>query len=209
MENKVLQLFRDSTLAGMAISIGCIVYLSVGGVAGAVLFAFGLITVILYRMKLYTGTAGFFRNKNEALDVCLILLGNIVGCFLTALCAKYSLPELSLKTQAILEKRLALNTLQLLLLSAGCGFIMTTAVKFAKDSSREAFERFLPLLFGIPVFICCGFIHSIADAFYYCVCPWSFLSDNLVQVLLTYLTVVAGNLLGCNLYRLVQWKLDV
>ena len=208
MRQDKLQLMKNSVLAGIAISIGCIVYLSVGGVAGAALFSFGLITVILYQMKLYTGTVGFFKNRKEAADVGLILLGNIAGCLLTALCAKYSIPELSIKAQAILEKRLSLDYLQLTLLGMGCGFIMTTAVKFAKDKGREAFERFLPLIFGIPVFICCGFIHSIADAFYYLACPWSFLGANIVPTLLTYLTVVLGNFLGCNLYRLVQGRLD-
>ena len=64
-------------LAGICISIGCVVNLRVGGVAGAVLFAFGLTTVVYYGLKLYTGTAGFIRLKGDWVMLGLVLLGNI------------------------------------------------------------------------------------------------------------------------------------
>lgn len=47
-----------SILAGIIISIACAVYLSVGGVAGALLFATGLLGILFYQMKLFTGKAG-------------------------------------------------------------------------------------------------------------------------------------------------------
>lgn len=47
-----------SILAGIMISIACAVYLSVGGVAGALLFATGLLGILFYQMKLFTGKAG-------------------------------------------------------------------------------------------------------------------------------------------------------
>ena len=54
--------------------------LRVGGVAGAVLFAFGLTTVVYYGLKLYTGTAGFIRKQGDWTMLVTVLLGNIVGC---------------------------------------------------------------------------------------------------------------------------------
>ena len=56
--------FPLAILAGLCISIGCTVNMKVGGVAGAVLFAFGLTTVVYYGLKLYTGTAGFPSLKS-------------------------------------------------------------------------------------------------------------------------------------------------
>ena len=44
--------FTPAILAGICISIGCVVNLRVGGVAGAVLFAFGLTTVVYYGLIL-------------------------------------------------------------------------------------------------------------------------------------------------------------
>ena len=160
-------------LAGICISIGCVVNLRVGGVAGAVLFAFGLTTVVYYGLKLYTGTAGFIRLKGDWVMLGLVLLGNIIGCLLTAWLIAYAQP--------------------CFLLAIGCGFIMTTAVEFARKG------KMLPLLLGVPVFILCGFAHSIADAFYFLVSP----AEQMLQteVLVVYVSEVLGNFVGCNLYR--------
>ena len=58
-------ILRSAIIAGICISIGCVVNLRVGGVAGAVLFAFGLLAVVYYKLKLYTGTAGFIRSHGD------------------------------------------------------------------------------------------------------------------------------------------------
>ena len=49
--NYKIMTFPLSILAGICISIGCVVNLRVGGVAGAVLFAFGLTTVVYYGLR--------------------------------------------------------------------------------------------------------------------------------------------------------------
>ena len=184
--------FRSAILAGLCISIGCIVNLRVGGIGGAVLFSFGLLAVVHYTLKLYTGTAGFIRAKGDWDMLLVVLLGNIVGCALTAATASYALPAVS--SDAIVQSRFATGAWGCGLLAIGCGFIMTTAVQFARKS------QFLPLLFGVPVFILCGFTHSIADAFYFCLSPQSWG----LPLLVIYLSEVLGNFVGCNLYRWVM-----
>ena len=82
-------LLRSSVLAGIAIGIAGFGYLAIGGLAGAILFSFGLLTVVGYRLKLYTGTAGFIK-KNELGQLLLILGGNIIGCLLVALLSRMS-----------------------------------------------------------------------------------------------------------------------
>ncbi|MBR1933178.1 MAG: formate/nitrite transporter family protein [Prevotella sp.] len=182
-----------AVLAGICISIGCVVNLRVGGVAGAVLFAFGLTTVVYYGMKLYTGTAGFIRRQGDWTMLAVVLAGNIVGCLLMALMIAYAQPDCVEPASKILAGRLAKGPLACLLLAIGCGFIMTTAVEFARKG------KMLPLLLGVPVFILCGFAHSIADAFYFLVSP----QEQLLQwpVLVVYVSEVLGNFVGCNLYR--------
>ena len=196
---EVWRVFRSAILAGVCIGIGGTVYMMVGGVAGAVLFAFGLMTVVLCKYKLYTGTVGFidFRRGSDWRDLLVIILGNIVGCGLVALLTHFALPDVTAAAEGVLTKRLAKGALQCGALGIGCGFIMTVAVRFARE------KQFLPLLFGIPVFILCGFTHSSADAFYYLAAPMSFVAANLGSVLLVYLAIVLGNLIGCNLYRFV------
>jgi formate/nitrite transporter FocA (FNT family) len=198
---KKIALLRDilplSVLAGICISIGCVVNLRVGGVAGAVLFAFGLTTVVYYGLKLYTGTAGFIRRQGDWSMLTVVLLGNILGCLLTAWLIAYAQPDCIEPASKILAGRLAKGPFACFLLAIGCGFIMTTAVEFARKG------KMLTLILGVPVFILCGFAHSIADAFYFLIAP----SAQLLQadVLVVYISEVLGNFVGCNLYRLTLY----
>lgn len=189
------ELIRSAVLAGICIGIAGFGNLAVGGVIGAVLFCFGLLTVVGYKLKLYTGTAGFFA-RGELGQLFIILAGNIVGCLLVGLLARVSPLELPQTAQTILEGRLQTGALRCGLLGIGCGFIMTTAVKFSREGNM------LPLLFGVPLFIFCGFTHCVADAFYYLTVPFAFLKENWMEVLGVYVCIVAGNFIGCNLYRI-------
>ena len=189
-------LIRSAIMAGICIGIAGFGYLAVGGIVGAVTFAFGLLAVVHYRLKLYTGTAGFFV-KGELAQLCTILAMNIVGCLLVALMARMSPMPLQQTAQHILEARLNAGIVQSGVLAIGCGFIMTTAVKWGREG------KFLPLLFGVPLFIICGFPHCVADAFYYLCVPVEYLTANAGQVLLLYASIVLGNFIGCNLYRLL------
>ena len=189
-------LIHSAIMAGICIGIAGFGYLAVGGIVGAVTFAFGLLAVVHYRLKLYTGTAGFFA-KGELLQLCTILEMNIVGCLLVALMARMSPMPLQEAAQHILEGRLNAGIVQSGVLAIGCGFIMTTAVKWGREG------KFLPLLFGVPLFIICGFPHCVADAFYYLCVPLDYLTANAGQVLLLYVAIVLGNFIGCNLYRLL------
>lgn len=174
-----------SILAGISIAIGGWVNLSVGKPLGPFLFAFGLITVVSYKFKLFTGTAGFTTSTKEFFELIPILLGNLLGVYLVALLAHTS----QLDASAIVTSRLNQGVLTCGLLAIPCGFIMTTAVNFARQNN------WLPLLFGVPVFIFCGFPHCVADLLYY------FISDTF-PILLWFCTVI-GNYIGCNLYRIL------
>ena len=142
-----LSILRSAILAGLCISIGSVVNLRVGGIGGAVLFAFGLLAVVHYKLKLYTGTAGFICAKDDWTMLLFVLLGNIIGCGLTALAVTYAQPDILPPDLAIVQSRLAKGPFACFLLAIGCGFIMTTAVQFGREG------KFLPLLFGVPVFI--------------------------------------------------------
>lgn len=188
---------RSAVMAGVCVGLAGFGYLAEKSIIGAVVFSFGLLAVVAYRLKLYTGTAGFFR-RGEFGQLMLILLGNIAGCLLVALLARCSPMPLQQTAQTILEGRLANGPLFGALLAVGCGFIMTTVVTFARKGNV------LPLLFGIPLFINCGFPHCVADAFYYLCVPVDFLHANMLAVTVFYLSIVFGNFVGCNLYRAVM-----
>jgi len=202
----MIRLLRSSIFAGIAIGTAGFGFLAsgvqsdtYGSLAGAVLFSFGLLTVVGYKLKLYTGTAGFIM-KNEIGNLFLILFGNIAGCLLMALLSRVSPMDIQAAAQNILEARLRTGALRCGFLGIGCGFIMTTAVQFARQ------KQYLPLLFGVPLFIMCGFTHCVADAFYYLCVPLAFWKAHALQILAVYACIVIGNLIGCNLYRIVLAK---
>ena len=198
--------FRSSILSGIAVGIAGWGYLACTNIIGAVLFSFGLLTVVHYKLMLYTGTAGFVQlrrndGRNRWLgavrELLYVLLGNLVGCMLVSLLARMSPLELGASAQSILEGRLAIGPLRAGLLAIGCGFIMTTVVTFAREGKP------LALLFGVPLFINCGFPHCLADAFYYMTVPVAYTGSHLLELAVLYPSIVIGNFVGCNMYRFI------
>ena len=185
-----------AVFAGLLIGFGGLVYLNVGGVAGAVLFAFGLLSVVMCRAELYTGKAGFLPPRQMPRLVAMLLL-NVVGCLLAACVAVYSKNEaLFASLDAILAARRAASWHALLVTSAGTGMIMTLAVYGARQ------KHYLPLLFGVPVFILCGLPHCVADAFYYAVAVLR--GDGDWWIAGAWALAVVGNYVGCNVPRLMR-----
>ena len=201
-----MKTLRSSILSGIAIAIAGWGYLVSTNVVGAVFFSFGLLTVVQYKLSLYTGTAGFISFRDDENRLCilssvvtllLVLFGNIIGCLLVALLTRLSPMDLAASAQHILEGRLEIGPLRAGFLAIGCGVIMTTVVTGARAGKP------LILLFGVPLFILCGFPHCVADAFYYLAVPWEYTSAHFVEILVLYPCLVLGNFVGCNLYRFI------
>ena len=187
---RIVNLLISSVLAGVCIGLGGYVNLVMGGIIGAVMFSFGLLSVVHYGLALYTGKSGFFTNRRELTDLLYIIAGNFVGCWLVSLIFDYALPQYVENAQKIVDVIAGKSLLAVFLLAIPCGFIMSTAVKFAREG------RFLPLLFGVPLFIVCGFRHSIADIFYYCAA--------MDFMFLPWLMAILGNFVGCNVHRALE-----
>lgn len=206
LKTNMIKLLRSSIFAGIAIGTAGFGFLAsgiqsetYGSLVGAIIFSFGLLTVLGYKLKLYTGTAGFFQ-KGELGQLFMILLGNIIGCFCVSLMARVTPMDIQSAAENILGLRLRTGALRCGLLGIGCGFIMTSAIQFARD------KQYLPLLLGVPLFIVCGFTHCIADAFFYLCVPIAFWKVHILEILSVYVCIVLGNLIGCNLYRIVLAK---
>ena len=152
-----------SVFAGLLIGIAGLVFLHVGGLGGAVLFAFGLMSVTLSKSLLFTGKAGYLPLK-ESLQLVPMVLLNAVGCLAMA-CIAYTTVRDSANAQATLDTIMAAReaaSWNVAITSIGTGVIVTLAVHGVRNGT------YLPLMYGVPVFIMCGLPHSIADAFYYC-----------------------------------------
>lgn len=207
----------SSFLAGFAISIGAYCYSTLSGaMAGAFIFSFGLITIILYGWSLYTGSAGFIKNISETIGLGSTLFFNALGCFAAALVLSTFDSE---ESYQFISKAISVRSVNnysdiVPVMARGlfCGFIMTVAVRFARIGKREnSFLHFIPLLLGIPIFLLSGFFHSIVDAFYL---SYGFIknilsdTETLCAAIIGWIMVVIGNFIGCNFIRVfdLKWK---
>ena len=191
--NSDFNVFIRSILAGICIGLGGAIFIKLGGAIGACMFAFGLLTIVHFKLPLYTGTAGFIQlNKfKEYKKMFIILFGNIIGCILLS-CMNIK----GIDGTAIIQSRIDTSYLQCLFNAIGCGLIMTLIVKGGRD------KNLLLILFGIPLFILLGFYHSIADAFYMMVSPIELRNLFFGR----YWTIVLGNFIGCNIPRLLKYE---
>lgn len=171
-----------SILAGIMISIGCIVNLSCDNkYRGAMLFSIGLITILLFDFNLYTGKVCYIPNNKPKyiLKVLLILVGNILGCIVIG--ALFPIAPISICTT-----KLSYELQTVLIKSIMCGLLIYIAVE-----SYKTYNTLLPTLFCIPTFILSGYIHVIADTFYF-VSARVFNTNVIIYILVS----AIGNALG-------------
>lgn len=186
-------IIKPAIFAGLLIGIGGLTYINVGGIAGAVLFAFGLLCVVMSKSQLFTGKAGFLPLKEQLL-LFPMLIANGIGCFLTAIFTIYSSnPQITETLEKILASLQNASPEAVLVTGIGTGIIMTLAVYGAQK------QNYLPLLFGVPTFILCGLPHCVADIFYYAVAIYN--GECHLWMLLAWIMAVIGNYIGCNIPR--------
>ena len=181
-----------SLFAGLLIGIAGLVFLHVGGLGGAVLFAFGLMSVTITKTLLFTGWAGYLPYKESAQLLPMVVL-NALGCLIMAYIASFSINENALSTLHTIMAAREAASWRIVITSIGTGVIVTMALQGVRRGT------YLPLLYGVPVFIMCGLPHSIADAFYYWVAILK--GDFAMWMVSGWLLSVVGNYIGCNLPR--------
>ena len=188
----MVTMLRQSLFAGILIGLGACGFLALGGLPGAIIFAFGLVGVVLSGVPLYTGRAGVMPLR-ETHKLLLIWLFNVLGCILLGLLMMSLGGEPVERAQTVVAGRLAQGPWRSFLRAVGCGMIIDISVWLYKRS-----KSLVPVLFGVPLFIVCGFYHSIADVVYL-VAAWKW--DP--AILWYYPMIVLGNWAGCNLRRVV------
>ncbi len=158
--NKI-QIFIKSIYAGCMIGIGGIVYLSVENkFLGALLFSFGLLTIVIQGFWLYTGKIGFVKKVDELLNMGITILGNFVGTLIMALLCKAS--YLHISSVELVNKKLDNDILHIFILSMFCGVMMYLAI----DNYNKA-KNIVFIIAPVMIFILSGFEHSIANMFYF------------------------------------------
>lgn len=200
---KQLKIFISGMMAGLAISLGGTVFLSVDSkIIGALAFTVGLFSVCTRGLALYTGRVCYlFENDRAyALDLPIIWLGNLAGTFLTAqiLLQTRIAPILREKAAELCETKLSDDLLSIFILAVFCNILIFIAVDGFRQNPHEL-GKYLALFFGVVVFILCGFEHCVANMYYFSVAgAWS------AKTLLYVLVMTAGNSVGGLLLPLLH-----
>ena len=150
------ELILKSIGAAFLISLGNYALLKLGSPIGPVIFAFGLLGVCYLGQNLFTGKCGFFiEDKIPTLDLIIILFVNLLAGYLFGLL--FSITDNSLIAVAVEKVHSWSFSLAFFIKAFLCGTIMYIAVKMYREKTP------LGILFGIPLFIFCGFQHCIAN----------------------------------------------
>lgn len=149
-------LINKSVGAAFLISLGNYALLKLGNPIGPIIFAFGLLGVCYLGQNLFTGKCGFMiSDKIKVRDILIILAGNMVAGYLLGM--MYAQADSSL-VPAAAEKIASWSlSISFFIKSFLCGAIMYLAVKMYKQGTP------LGIIFGVPLFIFCGFQHCVAN----------------------------------------------
>ena len=195
--------FIGAVLAGIAIGLGGLVFLSVDNkVIGSFLFTIGLFTVCTMGFNLFTGKVCYTFQNDTAYKIGLpvIWLGNLVGTGLTAGCAWMTrvAPAVSEKAMSLCQTKLGDSYTSLFFLGILCNIFIYIGVEGYKSNPHE-FGKYLALVFGVMVFILCGTEHCVADMFYFWMAgAWS------GQAVVRLLVITLGNAVGGVLLPLLR-----
>ena len=148
---------EKSMLASFFIALGVAVNLTIGPPLGPFLFSFGLLSVCMFEANLFTGKAGYWWRSQKA-DLVFVLIGNIIWGWFFGWFIGAANPNL---IPVALEKLVMINPIVYVIKSFFCGAIMYICVEIFKKGSP------MGIFLGVPLFILCGFQHSIANAITY------------------------------------------
>ena len=151
-------LYKNSILASLLISLGVIgLIVSNYSYFSMILFSFGLFTICALNLNLFTGICGFVIQRGNYIELLIILIINLLSGYLIGCAYSYINPEYITSASTIMTNWSI--SLSYFLKSVGCGIIMFLAVYLVKDATKTNIGIFL----GVPLFILCGFQHSIAN----------------------------------------------
>lgn len=164
--------FVYSVIAGIMIGLGgCSLLAIENPVTGAIFFSFGLMSIIMFHFKLYTGLIGNYFDKLDNTSIINVILGNLCGTAFVGLIVNNFLPKLTARaTEIVMNKADMIVNIQYqkaMFLGMLCGILMQTGVSAWRHKELETgFQKSFVTIMAVAVFIVAGFEHSIADMFY-------------------------------------------
>ena len=199
---KIGKTFVSAILAGMAISFGGVVFLSLENkVLGSLFFTVGLFMVCTFGLNLFTGKVCYFFQNDLAfrLNLIVIWLGNLVGTLIVGNMVRLSrIAGIAERAASMCAVKTGDSMVSLFILGILCDIFIYVGVESYRSNPHEI-GKYLGLFFGVMVFILCGYEHCVADMFYFTVAgAWS------AQAVVCLLVITAGNAAGGVFFPLVR-----
>ena len=192
-----------SFCAGVMIGVGGTAFLYAysfpstwGKLIGAMLFSLGILAIVMFEMKLFTGLISDMPEMGAKnwwrLPVCF--LGNMLGVLFTAVLVRSSTlaDKVVPMAKEIMPDKLNAHLWHIKVLSSSilCGFLITLSIGAVNYAPRKGLSTTVGVMFPIIVFAFCGFDHSVANTLYFYFIGFS--GKAVVYLLIC----VLGNILG-------------
>jgi formate/nitrite transporter FocA (FNT family) len=185
-----------------------------GKLIGSVLFSLGILAIVMFEMKLFTGLISDIPEMGAKnfwkLPVCF--MWNMIGVLATSLIVYYSplcdvvVPQAQTMMSAKLDAELW--GLKAFCSSILCGFLITLSIGAVNYAPRKGLSATVGVMFPIIVFAFCGFDHSVANTLYFFFMGYTWKAVGYVLI------CVVGNIVGgvilpiCSLFRIWSNKTE-
>ena len=185
-----------------------------GKLIGSILFSLGILAIVMFEMKLFTGLISDIPEMGAKnfwkLPVCF--LWNMIGVLVTSVIVYYSPLSEAVVPQAQAMMRVKLDAelwgIKALCSSILCGFLITLSIGAVNYAPRKGLSATVGVMFPIIVFAFCGFDLSVANTLYFFFMGYSWKAVGYILV------CVVGNIIGgvilpiCSLFRIWSNKTD-
>jgi formate/nitrite transporter FocA (FNT family) len=185
---ELVLLIVNSAMAGFVLSMAGVAYLwananipGMGKLAGSFFFSCGLLVIILFDYKLFTGMISNLPysqlKKSWHLIICFVFnaLGCLLGAWLfrnTSIAVTGTIGVNGLDTgliglaTATMNSKTDANAFQMFASAIFCGMCITIAVLGCRGAKDKKFSATFFVVLPIMVFVYCGFEHSVANWIY-------------------------------------------
>lgn len=196
----MMKKWTSSIMAGIFISMGAMVYLSIPNtMVGSLFFATGILLVLNLHNMLVTRVCplAVYNRQYTWKDMCIAWLGNGIGAVLSALAVSFTRFENTIRKTVgtIGETKLGDGAVSLFVLGIFCAAFVAFAVLIGAKQAQGSFAQIFYVWLFITAFVFCGFEHIVADMFYLAVYVLNY-SAQIADILKVLICVTAGNAVG-------------
>ena len=183
---------KKSIIAGMMICIASTLYVAIDNhIVGAILFAFGLLTVFELNLNLFTGKAVDCKQYTFS-EMFTFLIGNSIGCAIIGVFVLLSAKSNQLNETAynLCVNKFSVSTISLYSSAILCGILMAIAVLANRIGTNNISKSFIAIV-CVVAFILIGGEHCIADIGYMVLGKYITLTSAIKMAF-----IIVGNLMG-------------